>query len=211
MRPDVYAWMRLRAAGILAQFGNVGADSQVYNALLHLVTNLKSVDDRCEAASLLAKLKLEGAKIDGAATADQLLKLAADVGDAELNRVAEFEAKQNSPAAGQFRGRDERRGGYEASAELDTQGSFPRRPLMSHLLSLKQVLNVTKPSVPPDAQAKFDAILKAIDPAIEAAANKDTGELSIANSARQMSVELKRIAATPAPAAAASPLDGLQP
>jgi hypothetical protein len=202
---ETYAWMRIRAASVLALLGNVGTDNQVYNALLQLVVSLSSLDDRCEAAELLSKLTLEGAKVDGAATATQLLKLAVAVSEAELAKALEFEEKQFSGGMSSRTGRMDpssgRSGTRGSGFGMDPKDLYPRRPLVAHLLGLGKAMTKTKPLVPADAQAKFTEILAAINLVIQKATDKDTIEPDVAFEVKQMAAAITRIAATTAPAA----------
>ncbi|MEX2317749.1 MAG: hypothetical protein WD669_11395 [Pirellulales bacterium] len=193
---DVHAWMRLRAAAVLAQLGRPGNEGQVYNALLRLVATLKSLDDRCDAAALLDKLKYEGAKVDGAVTAQQLLKLSADVAEAEIARAIEFEEKHLSGGIQFSTGRETRRESTFMGTE--SQEVYPRRPLVAHLVGLRLALRATKPLVSTEAQGKFTALLSAIEPVIQSAGNKDTVDLVLANTVRDMVDAMRRVTAAPA-------------
>jgi hypothetical protein len=211
---DEHAWLRLRAASVLAELGSVGPDGQVYDGLLHLIGNVKNLEDRCDAATLLTRLKYQGAQVHGAATAEAFLKLIADIGDVELIRAADFEARRvgGTESGGRIRsnfgGRDER-GTGDFSAAAEQRGTYPRRPLVFHLATLQKVLPVIRPLVAADVQAKFDAVIAAVDPVIQTAANRDTGDLAMAGSARQAANELKRIGTPATPAAAPQPaVDG---
>lgn len=204
MNPEAYDWLRLRAAGVLAQLGSVGTDNQVFNAILGLVGKLKSLDDRCEAAALLAKLSYDGAKLDATVTAERLLKLTADIGEAELARAIQFEGGPSTTTTFSP-GRDGGRGEPDfGSVSTGTQGKYPRQPLLVHLDALRKALTATRPALPPETQAKFDAVVSAVNPVIDAAGNRDTIELGIATRVREMAAALKRLtAASAAPAAAA--------
>lgn len=198
---DVHAWIRLQAARVLAQFGNVGNNNQVYNAILQLTANLPSLDDRCEAAAMLGMLSFDGATIDGTATAKQMLQLASDVGDAELARALEYENRRLIGSMGVV-SRSRGSGRSSSTGSADTQDKYPRRPLLARLTNLRDGLAAAKPLVPQDAQATFDAALAAIGPVIQAAANRDTVELQVAERVRTMAGELKRVLATPVEPAA---------
>jgi hypothetical protein len=204
---EEFDWLRLRAGGVLANLGNVGPDNQCYNGLLHLVGSVKSLEDRCEAAGMLAKLKYGGAKIDGSATAQQLMKLAADVADAELARALKFENK--SGAGGSIgrerptgRERDSGNSGYDESFVTTNPDAYPRRPLVTNLEALRLAFTSTKPFVADDAKARFDEVLAAIGPVLQAAMDEETVELAVSSRVREMSSRLKRITAAAAPAAA---------
>ncbi len=220
IKPDVYSWMRLRAAGVLAQLGSVGKDNEVYLALLQLTNKLPALDDRCEAAALLARLNYEGAKLDGAATTGQVLQLAMDVGAAELAHSREFDDMQTNgfgmggreraysggrpPAAGgrsYYGGRND----FRTSSPTDPSQAFPRRPLAAHLLGLRQAISVTRPLVAEDSQKRFDQLLAAIDPVIQEATDKDAIDLSISAAVRKMAAAIDRIAAPITPPASDLP------
>jgi hypothetical protein len=200
-----YAWLRLRAASVLANLGSVGTDNQVYKAILHLVGNLKSLDDRCDAAAMLARLKYEGVKAEGAPTAETLLKLAADIADAELKQAIEFEDRHVSGGMPISSGRMPDRRSSADFATSETKQGYPRRTLVFHLTSLRQAMTNVKPMVATEVQTKFDAVLAAIDPVIRSATDKDAIELEIAAAVRNMSAALKQLAAAPA-AVGATPL-----
>jgi hypothetical protein len=145
MNPEAYDWLRLRAAGVLAQLGSVGNENKVHNAILSLVGKLKLLDDRCDAATLLAKLTYNGAKIDAAMTSERLLKLASDVGVAELARAITFEG---NPATAVYTGRDSGRGEPEFSdTGAGAQGKYPRQPLLAHLLALQKLPRSMWPAI----------------------------------------------------------------
>jgi hypothetical protein len=201
MDGEVYDWLRYRAASVLAQLGSLGQNNQVYSGILQLVGKLKSLDDRCDAAALLAKLTYNGAKVDATITSERLLKLASDIADAELARAIEFEGK--APTMSFNAGRGDRGDSDFTDVTAANQGGYPRRPLLAHLLALRQALTATRPALPADTRAKFDAVASAINPTIEAASSRDAVELGIASRVREMAAALKRIvAASPAAPAA---------
>jgi hypothetical protein len=170
--PDAYAWMRLRAANALASLGGVGQNNAVHNALIKLAGDFKSLDDRCQAAALLGKLTYEGAKVDGAATATSLLKLAREVGADEGKRAEEFH--ETVGTSGAYASRSDLYGGSD-----EVEERFPRRHVLARLSDLKTGLQAAKPIVPQDAQATIDAVLKAMEPVITAATDSDISELRI--------------------------------
>jgi len=192
MDREAFDWLRLRAAGVLAQLGSVGPKNEVHDALVKLVADFKSLDDRAATAALLAKLNYEGAKVDGAATAEQLFKLARDIGTAEAKRAEDF---QNTRVTG---GGGFRPGGGEmrmAVGTLGEQETYPRRHVLARLTDLRTALRNVKPVVPQDAQTKFDALLKAIQPVIDAAADEDVVELKLAAAIHTMAAVIEREAA----------------
>jgi hypothetical protein len=198
MDRTAFDWLRLRAAGILAQLGGLGPKNEVHDAILKLIGDFRSLDDRLATAALLADLKYEGARVDGQAAAEQLFKLARDLGAAEAKRAEDFQNLQ----LGGGRALGGRREMF-ATATSDRE-TFPRRHVLARLTDLRAALKAGRPIVPQDAQPKFDALLKAIEPVIEAAANKDTGELKLADAVHTMAAAIAREAAPPEKPAADS-------
>ena len=191
MDRESFDWLRLRAADILAQLGSVGPKNEVHDALLKLIADFRSLDDRVATAALLANLKYEGAKVDGPATAEHVFKLARDLGSAEAKRAEEFQNARIG-GGGFAPGRGEMFMPVGASGQRET---FPRRHVLARLTDLRTALRAVKPVVPEDAQAKIDALLKAIQPVIAAAEDKDTGELKLAGTIHTMATAIDREAA----------------
>ena len=106
---QVYAWMRLKAASVLAHLGSVGTNNQIHDALVKMIADSKSLDDRLATAALLAKIKYDGAKVDGPAATEKMLKLARDVAEAEAKRAEEFRDKRFTGGGGGFVGGARRR------------------------------------------------------------------------------------------------------
>jgi hypothetical protein len=208
MDRDVHAWMRLKAAGVLAQLDGVGTNNQVHDALVKMIADSRSIDDRCATAALLAKIKYEGAKIDGPTAAEKMLTLARDVAEAEAKRAEEFRDRRFAGGGGggigmereMYRGRsDEGGGGYLG----EQQDDYPRRHVLARLSDLRTGLKHLQPVVPADAQKKFDAVIAALNPAIDATANKDTVSLNVASAVVNMARAITAVAGATTPAAAA--------
>lgn len=200
MDRDEYAWLRLRAASVLAELGSVGPESKVHDALIKLIASGKSLDDRCSTAALLAKINYKDAQVDGKAAADASLTLASDVAAAEAKRAKEFEDAQIGVTPGGFI--PGRGAGFVPGGQFGEVEQFPRRQVLARLTDLRTGLVALKPVVPADAQPKIDAIVAAIDPVITAAADKDTVELKVTAAIRAMADAINREAA-PAEAPAA--------
>ncbi|MEX2307327.1 MAG: hypothetical protein WD738_07030 [Pirellulales bacterium] len=191
MDRETFDWLRLRAAGVLAQLGGVGPKNEVHDALIKLVAGFKSLDDRTATAALLDKMKYEGAKVDAAAAVEQLFKLARDVGEAEAKRAEEFESAH--VAGGGFGPR-----GAERFMPAGMQGereTFPRRHVLARLTDLRAGLQALKKIVPEDNKPKIDEVLSAIEPARSAAADKDTVELKLTAAIHTMAAAVDRAAA----------------
>jgi hypothetical protein len=188
MERAAFDWLRLRGAGVLAQLGAVGPNNEVHDALVRLVGGFRSLDDRIAAAAVLEKLNYEGAKIDGAATAEQLFQLARDIGAAEAKRAEDF---QNARLGGSgfARGGGERFIGDMLDGERET---FPRRHVLARLTDLRTALRAVNKALPEDAQAKIEELLKAIQPVISAAENEDTVELKLAAEIHTMAAAIDR-------------------
>lgn len=204
MDRDVHAWMRLKAAGVLAQLGTVGANNQVHDGLVKLIADGRTLDDRCAAAALLEKLKYEGAKIDTKTATEKMLVLAGDVADAEAKRAEEFRERRLTGGGGYSAPRGGLGEGGYVGVPGEEADEYPRRHVVARLSDLKTGLRSLRPIVPADSQKKFDAILAAINPAIDATANKDTVSLNVANAVVTMAHAIKAVTAANNPAAAAA-------
>ncbi len=184
MDPDAYAWMRIRAASALANLGSVGDQNAVHNALIKLITSSKSLDDRCEVAGMLDRLVYKDAKLDDAGTAEPLFALARDVADAEDKRAQDFQNLYGT--TGGARPVSRYSPGGPGGGDTDQQETYPRRQVLARLTGLDAALAKVKPALPTETQAKVETLVKAIDAAKTAAANKDTGELNLAAAIRTM-------------------------
>lgn len=180
---ETMAWIRVKAAEVLAQLGTVGPDNAIHDALLKLINTSRSLDDRCLVAAQLPKINYEGAKVDGKATADIIFKLARDVGDAEKTRATDFEGLRIGGVVGAPPTTRNPRSG------LDPYGMpepFARGPLLARAIQLRAGIGAVKPVLPTELQAKADEIIKAIGAVIEAASNKDTGDLVVTERVKAM-------------------------
>ncbi len=188
---DTMAWIRLRAAEVLAQLGSVGQDGEIHNAILKLVDTSRSLDDRCAVAAQLAKIKYEGVKVDPKATADAVFKLARDVAEAERTRATDFEEHRIGNVAGGLSAGGPRTG-------FDVYGApepYARRPMLARVMQLRAALLAVAPVLPADIQPKVEAIVKATAPVIEGAGDKDTGDLNLTGRVKGMADAIDR--ATP--------------
>jgi hypothetical protein len=194
MDRESHDWLRLRAASVLAQLGSVGPNNEVHEALVKLIGDFKALDDRTATAALLARIKYEGAKLDGAAAVEQLFKLARDLGAAEAKRAEEFQNARLGSTGGFGPMRGEMFTPYSPSGEGET---FPRRHVLARLIDLRAALRAVKPIVAEDTQSKIDELIKAIQPVITAAADKDTVELKLAATIHTMAAAIERTATPP--------------
>ena len=187
--------MRVRAASALAALGGVGQNNEVHDGLIKLIANSKSLDERCATAALLKKIKYEGAKVDGAATANAMFALARDLAASESKAAKKFQDEQLGlgPGGGAGAGNI----GFNGMV----QETFPRRQVLDRLTDLRAGLEAVKPVVPPDAQAQVDVVMAAIEPVITAALDKNTVELKLTQAIGTMADAINR--AVPAPQAAA--------
>ncbi len=215
MDPDAYAWLRLRAASVLAKLGNTGENNVVHLALIHLISTSKSLDDRCEVAAMLDKITYKDAKLDTAGTAEPLFALAREVAAAEDKRAQDFQDQYGGGGGVRTFPRIGPEGVGPgaigtASDELET---YPRRQVLARLTGLRNALATVKPALPADTQKKIDDLLKAIDPARAAAASKDTVELKLAEAIRTMALAINKAVPPPdkAPAEKADETFGKPP
>ncbi|HEY3391392.1 MAG TPA: hypothetical protein VGK58_01700 [Lacipirellulaceae bacterium] len=223
MDPAAYAWLRLRAASALSHLRTAGPDNNSHNAVVKLAGELKSMDDRCEAAALLARIDYKQVKLEDPAESEPLLKLARDLAAEEAKRAKDFQQEEvglgGGVSIGSGIGRGEYGGGrspysprgmgqyggsYGATGDaLEEQERFPRRHVLARLTDLKTGLEAVKPAVPAETQAKIDAILAAIAPVRTQAVDKEIGELAFASSIVAMAAAIEA-AAKPADAPAAA-------
>jgi hypothetical protein len=197
MDRDTYAWMRLRAASALARLGSVGDKNAVHNAIIQLAVTTKSLDDRCEAASLVEKLTYKDVKLDDASTAEPLFALARDVGASEDQRAQDFQEHGGSGMAIAMPGRGPDVYGPGGSSASDPN-AFQRRITLTRLSDLQTALTKVKPSLPAETQKKVDAVLAAIKPTFAGASSKDMVDLRLAESIHTMAEAINK--AVPGPA-----------
>jgi hypothetical protein len=204
MDRTAYAWLRLRAASALVRFGSVGPNNSVHDALVGLIGELTSLDDRCSAAALLAQIKYDGAKVDGAATAEALFALARDVA-----ADGKKQAEKSHEAINRGGGYVPDAGAVYSSDGTTQQEKFPRRKILSRLVDLRTGLRAVKPEqgqsiVPADAQPKVDAVIAAINPVIQSALDKGTVELKLTQDIITMASAIDQAVPAAQPAAAAA-------
>jgi hypothetical protein len=197
MDRDDYNWLRLRAAEALATLGSPGPNNAVHDALVKLTGELKNMDDRCAAAALLAKIKYDGATVDGAATADALFALARDMAADESKRAKDFNEKQIA-GGGYVPGYSD--GAYLPDG-IEQPEKFPRRRVLARLTDLRTGLVAAKPLVPADAQPKVDALVAAIEPVRQAAIDKEV-ELKLTQAILQMAANINLAVPSAQPEAA---------
>jgi hypothetical protein len=212
MDRDVYSWIRLKAASVLAELRSVGTNNQVHDALVNLVANGRTLDDRCSAAALLDKLNYDGVKVDGAATSEKMLGLARDVAEAEAKRAEEYRDMRFA-GGGMAIGMSMERGGYGMRGSRggpsfvgEPQDDYPRREVLARFTSLETGITKIKPLAPADDQKKLDDIVGALGPAIDALGNKDTVSLSVASDVLDAARSI--MAVTGGGAAVAAPTEG---
>jgi hypothetical protein len=192
MNPEAYSWLRLRAASALANLGKPGDNNAVHDAIIKLVGSLKSFDDRCAAAALLAKLDYKDAKIDGPAATKALFKLAGELSADELKRALDFEKMQS---LGGFTGG---RGAMLESNDPNAQDDgFPREHVLARLHNLRRGLRAVKPAVPAESQKEIDDVLAAIQPVIAATADKSLVSIEISNAISTMNSRLVQLVGAP--------------
>jgi len=193
MDRSTYAWLRLRAASVLARLGSVGEKNAVHNALIKLISTTRSLDDRCEVAGMLDKLDYKNVKLDDAGTAQPLFALARDVAAAEDKRAQEFQEGGATGTSSFPRGGPE---GYSSSTSGE-QETYPRRQVLQRLNGLQLALAKVKPVLPAETQKTIDELIKAINPAKTAASDKNVVELKLAETIRTMAAAINKIIPAP--------------
>jgi len=188
---DVAAWIKLRAASVLAELGAVGEGNKVELALMRLVGDKNmSLDDRCQAAALLSKLKYDGVKLDPKSTVDPLVQLTLDVAESEGKRAKEFQDMQMRTGGISSR---LSRAGYGGTYNTEAQ-KYERRPLLSKLIDLRTGLEAVKSSVPAAQQQRIDAVLSALRAVENSATNQDTVDLKLVVEVQDMAEKIRAAA-----------------
>lgn len=210
----VAEWIRVQAATVLAKLGSVGPDGHALDALVNVLADNKlTLDGRCEVTGLLALLDYKDAKVDGKATTDKVLQLAVEVAQAE-DKVAKDFQEQSLSGGGASMSRGERGGGRMgggyggyggASASSIGHGEFDRKTLLSRLSDLRKGVAAIKPLAPADRAPAIDAVVSSIQPVIDAASNKDTTDLDLAEKVVKMATAIQAAAKGGTATAAAKP------
>jgi hypothetical protein len=182
MDPKAYAWLRLRAASALARMGAVGQNNSTHDALIKLIGSFKSIDDRCETASLLGRLNYEGAKIDNKAALGTICQLARDVADEEAKRAEDFEMMRTTGGAGIPYIPTTGVGG----SDEEQYDPYPRKHVLARLLQLTAGLDALKKAVPEEDQKKIDAVKAAIKPVIDKGSDEKVISLRVAEAVGTM-------------------------
>jgi hypothetical protein len=218
---EVFRWIQLQAARMLARLGDVGPENQVHQSLLKLIANQEfGIDNRCAVASQLANIKYEGAKVDGQAAADTLFALGRDLSADETRRATEFE-DLSIGGVGSARSAYGGEGGYRGGSGGGAFGEaiqFDRRQVLARVIDLRTGLNAVKPIAPAESQATIDAIVTTMNDVVTAASNENTVDLDVIKKIQTMVDAINRTAALKgagetaedefaAPAAAESPAE----
>jgi hypothetical protein len=189
----VAEWIRIEAATVLAKLGTVGQNNRVHDALISVLADNKlSLDGRCEVAGLLGMVNYKDAKIDGKTATDKLLQLALDVGQAADKQAKAFQELSLGGGAGMSVSRDRGgRGGYGgygggSGTSSEQHSEYDRKTLLSQLGDLRKGLVVIKPLAPTDRAPAIDTVISAMQAVIDAAGNKDTTDLDVAEKVRKM-------------------------
>src|SRR5262249_36325256 len=139
------------AASALSRLGVAGEKNAIHNAIMQLASTTKSLDDRCEAVSLLDRLAYKDVKLDDAGTADPLFALTRDVAASEDQRAQDFQEHGSSGFAAAMPGRP----GMDSYGSSGTDpNAFQRRTTLSRLSDLQLAFNKVKPSLPTETQKK---------------------------------------------------------
>lgn len=202
-------WIRQQTATILAKLGSPGPKGEVHATLLKMIageTEPKlTLDSRCQIGALLRLIDYQGATIDGKATADAVLKLVDDVVADELKTARDFEEAHLGPGLGGFGGRRNR--ARVRVSQFGDEIQYERRVLLARLTDLRSALDATRPLVPAETQSVYDAVLAAMRPVADGAANPDEIGLELARKVREMANAIQRATNPGAAPAAEEPAD----
>lgn len=196
--PDVESkvdeWIRLQAAGVLANLGSPGPKGDVTASLAKLIAGetkpKMSIDARGQVAALLKKFNYDGTSVDGKVMADALLQLALDVADDEKKEATAFEETQIQ--GGGYGGGGGGARSTRMKMNVQTQmWEYNPNVLLARLADLKTAFDAFGPQVPADKKPVFDAVLAAMRPAAAAASSSDSVDLDVAQKVREMGEQIR--------------------
>ena len=183
----VAEWIRIESATVLAKLGTVGQGNKIHDTLIKMLADEKlSLDGRCEVAGLLNLIAYKDAKVDGKVAADKTLQLAVEVGQAEDKRAKDFQEMSLQGGVGMATSRGGGRGGYGGGYSGEPHNDYDRKTLLARLGDLKKGLVAIKPVAPAEKAVGIDAVTTAMQTLIDAASNKDTTDLDVAEKAVKM-------------------------
>lgn len=187
---DVTAWIKLEAADVLAELGAVGTDNKDHLALMRLVGDHElSLDDRCRAAALLAKLNYDGVKLDGKTTVDPFVQLAVAVANSEGKRAKKF-LEVIVPTDESTR----RLSLSPRSRVNPEEAKYDRRPLLSRLMDLRRGLGAVKGAVPADEQPKLETLLAELRTVEDSATDDGTIDLRLVTQVQELASQIRAAA-----------------
>jgi hypothetical protein len=194
----VAEWIRIEAATVLAKLGAVGQNNRVHDALISVLADSKlTLDGRCEVAGLLGLLNYKDAKVDGKTASDTLLQLAFEVGQADDKQAKAYQELSLGSGGGVTMSRERGgRGGYGGygggySSTGEQHSDYDRKTLLSQLGDLRKGLVVIKPLAPADRAPAVDTVISTMQTVIDAAGNKDTTDLDVADAVRKMFIAIQ--------------------
>ncbi len=203
MSNSVRNWIRLQAATGLAEMASVGEQGQYHQALMKLIDDPSfGIENRCEAAGLLAKIPYkQGDPIDGPAAVKSLTQLAVDYGADEAKLGLKYEDLQIRGGGGFFAGIA---GGKQDGFRIvNDRLVYERRRPVAYLTELQAGLEAIEPAVPADQQQVLQSLRQAIKPVIDICIKKDSLDLDVAGQIQKMANDFNRIA----PSAGSKPVE----
>ena len=197
IQPSVAQWMKVIAARGLAGFGALGDGNKVHLAMMKAIGDEDTrLNTRVRIAEQLEAYKAayqSATGIDEQKTAQTMLQLATDITSDEQERAVEFEESALGPGGGMGGMRGGYRGGFGGgfSGDAELPSEYQARRVLLRLSGLKKGIEAVKPTVK-DARlvGMLDDVVKAINPVISQAADRDIVELTLADNIKQMAASV---------------------
>ncbi|MCA9258549.1 MAG: hypothetical protein KDA61_05090 [Planctomycetales bacterium] len=206
----VHAWMKCQAAALLVNRASAAADAAAHNAVMKLIADedLK-LDDRCQAARLLAKMHYAADPGGLSAGLDKLGLLALQVATAEHDEAAEVDRELLEGAEDFGGGRGGMgfsmgRGGFgELGAEEETGPRYEKRRFLRYVNSVVDAVNAVNPALSPEDQQRAQTLLEAMKPAVNVVSDRKALDVDVLAAVMQMRDAVKNAVAAWNPDAAA--------
>ena len=180
--PEVHYWMRCQAARVLSRQFAEGPNAQVQAAITSLIADPHmSIEDRCSATELMKRMKYDAAAgVDVTATVRAMGDLAKTVASDEAEKANDFQDEM-------LRGGGGRR--LQGGEEL----TYQRRRLVARLHSIYEGGNSLSKGLPDAERQQLQSLLSTLEPVMEVADDKDSGDLDITPKVIEMAKQVRSV------------------
>jgi len=178
----VHHWMRYQAARVLTRQFAEGPNAQVQAALTGLIADPHmSLEDRCSVTELMKRIKYNAAAgVDVTATVGAIGDLTKTVASDEAEKASDFQDEMIRGGGG--RGRV---GGEELM--------YQRRQLVARLHAIYEGGNSLSKGLPDAERQQLQSLLSTLEPVMEVADDKDSGDLDITPKVIEMENQVRSV------------------